>query len=192
MSIEYYNNNADRFYQDTLKLDMENIYENFLKYIPKGGKILDAGCGSGRDIKAFTNYGYQVEAFDASSEMVKRACAYTKQKVYLLNFNEVDWINKFDGIWACASLLHVEEDDFKGIGKRLYNALKANSPFYLSFKYGYKNYYKDSRFFQCHDENSLEKAMKTIGSFTNQYLWLTEDVRVNRKNEKWLNAIYIK
>ena len=47
------NNNADRFYQDTLRLDMENIYKNFLKYIPKGGKILAAGWGSGRDIKAF-------------------------------------------------------------------------------------------------------------------------------------------
>ena len=73
MSIEYYNENAVRFYEDTHKLDMQDIYNKFLPYIPEKGKILDAGCGSGRDIKAFSKLGYQVTAFDASIEMVLKA-----------------------------------------------------------------------------------------------------------------------
>ena len=192
MTIEYYNKNAEKFFNDTHKLDMSEIYNEFIKYLPHKGKILDAGCGSGRDTKAFSGFGYKVTAFDASIEMVSLAKIYTNQNIFELTFDEVSWLNEFDGVWACASLLHVSEEDFHTSGTKIYNALKKNSPFYLSFKYGFRDYIKDNRFFQCHDENTLNKAMNSIGSFSSNYSWLTTDIRPNRKEEKWLNAIYIK
>ena len=83
MTIEYYNKNADKFFNDTHKLDMKEIYNEFIKHLPNKGKILDAGCGSGRDTKAFSDFGYKVTAFDASSELVNLARAYTKQNILL-------------------------------------------------------------------------------------------------------------
>ena len=192
MTIEYYNKNADKFFNDTHNLDMKEIYNEFIKHLPNKGKILDAGCGSGRDTKAFSDFGYKVTAFDASSELVNLARAYTKQNIFHLTFDKITWKNEFDGIWACASLLHVSEKEFQSSGTIIYNALKKNCPFYVSFKYGYKNYLKDNRFFQCHDEDSLYKSMKSIGSFSKNHTWITTDVRPNRKEDKWLNAIYIK
>ena len=192
MSIWYYNDNAEKFFNDTHKLDMQDIYNKFIPHLPKGGKILDAGCGSGRDIKKFSELGYDAIGFDASKDMVKRANSLTNGKVLHLHFEEINWINEFDGIWACASLLHVPEKNFKSVGTKLYKSLKINCPFYLSFKYGYREYVKDNRFFQCHDEKSLENLMKSIGSFSKQEFWQTTDIRPDRKKEKWLNAIYIK
>ena len=109
-----------------------------------------------------------------------------------MDFADINWENKFDGIWACASLLHVPEKNFQSVGTKLYNSLKINRPFYLSFKYGYRNYVKDNRFFQCHDEVSLDNSMKTIGTFSKHEFWLTTDIRPDRKQDKWLNAIYYK
>ena len=192
MSIEYYNVNAEKFYKDTHKLEMKEIYNKFLQYIPKNGKILDAGCGSGRDIKAFSKLGYQVTAFDASLEMVKKAKTLSNQDVLHMDFNDVFWKSEFDGIWSCASLLHVPEKNFYSVVSKLYNSLIKGRPFYLSFKYGYREYTKDGRFFQCHEEKSLERCMRNIGKFTKYEFWISNDIRSDRKEEKWLNSIYIK
>jgi len=192
LSVDYYNKNANKFFKDTYRLDMSEIYIKFINYIPKKGKILDAGCGSGRDTKAFSDLGFEVVAFDASIEMVNLARIYTNQKVLNITFDDVKWENEFDGIWACASLLHITEDEFKSCGTKIYNSLKEDRPFYLSFKYGYRDYLKDDRFFQCHDEDSLNNLMQSLGSFSEKFLWITTDIRAYREEEKWLNAIFIK
>ena len=192
MSIEYYNINAEKFYKDTHKLEMQEIYNKFLPYIPKNGKILDAGCGSGRDIKAFSKLGYQVTAFDASLEMVKKAKILSNRDVLHMDFKDVFWKSEFDGIWACASLLHVPEKNFYSVVSKLYNSLIKGRPFYLSFKYGYREYIKDGRFFQCHDENSLKNSMNEIGLFSKEESWITKDIRPNREEEIWLNMIFVK
>ena len=76
-TIEYYDRNADQFVRDTVGVDVEALYEPFLERVPAGGKILDAGCGSGRDSKAFLDLGFQVVSLDASEEMVRRATQLT-------------------------------------------------------------------------------------------------------------------
>ena len=75
-NIEYYNNNSKEFIENTINSDMSLWRDKFEKYIPDGGHILDAGCGSGRDSKAFFKHGYSVVAFDASREMCKFASEY--------------------------------------------------------------------------------------------------------------------
>ena len=81
----------------------------FLIHVPAGGDILDAGCGSGRDALAFHRAGYRVTAFDASPEMCRMARQYTDLPVIQMTFQEMTWRSAFDGIWACASLLHVPQ-----------------------------------------------------------------------------------
>ena len=89
MSTEYYNKNAQSFYDRSVSLEVDELYEPFLSRLEKGAHILDAGCGSGRDTKHFLELGYKVTAFDGSGEMAKLASALTGQDIKTRMFNEM-------------------------------------------------------------------------------------------------------
>lgn len=188
MTIDYYQQNADEFFHGTINVDMSNIYQHFTKGLPTGSLILDAGCGSGRDSKAFLDMGYQVEAFDASSEMVKLASKHTGLDVKHAVFDDVTAIDKYDAIWCCASLLHVPENQLPNTLARLASALKPNGSWYLSFKYGSGQREKDGRLFTDVNEERLTSLISALPHIEAKLTWITEDNRPNR-NEKWLNAI---
>ena len=134
-NIEYYNENAEEFYDSTVNTNMSNLCADFLSRVLPGGVILDAGCGSGRDSKYFLEHGFEVVAFDASSEMCNRASKLLNRKVLNLRFDEIDFENCFDGIWACASLLHVPPTEMPDTLLKLKKSLKKNGIFYASFKH---------------------------------------------------------
>lgn len=75
-TIEYYNQNANMFAQGTRLVDFSVMQERFANMVPVGSRILDFGCGSGRDTKYFLEKGYQVEATDGSSELCRLASAF--------------------------------------------------------------------------------------------------------------------
>ncbi|SVE11956.1 uncharacterized protein METZ01_LOCUS464810, partial [marine metagenome] len=99
-TIDYYNENAESFYQRTVGLDLIEIYEKFLKQVPDSCTILDVGCGSGRDTLYFLNNGYEVISIDASSEMVKLSSKLTNQNTSLLKIEDIAFKDQFEGIWA--------------------------------------------------------------------------------------------
>lgn len=190
-SIEFYERNADVFYDDTVTADMSPIYGRFLPRVKPGGKILDAGCGSGRDTLAFLRRGYQVDAFDGSSEMVRRACKLTGIKVRHLLFEsmvETPLAAKYDGIWCCASLLHVERDALPSVLSALRRALIPGGIMYLSFKYGEKDRVKDGRKFTDLNEEGLVQTLAMVGGCELDDCWVTNDQRPGRC-DSWLNAI---
>ena len=191
MTIDYYQQNADEFFNGTINVDMSNIYQHFTQNLPTGALILDAGCGSGRDSKAFLDMGYQVEAFDASSEMVKRASKYTGLDVKYAVFDDVTAIDKYDAIWCCASLLHVPESDLPTTLLKLTDALKPNGIWYLSFKYGSEQREKDGRLFTDVNEERLATLVSAMPHVEVKRTWITEDNRPDR-NERWINAILVK
>ena len=108
---------ADR----TRDLDIAVLYEPFLALVPKGGYILDAGCGSGRDSKAFLDY--RVLSIDASETMAEIAPAITGHNVQVLGFQEIDFVEEFEGVWACGSLLHVPRNEMRTVIEKLVAAL---------------------------------------------------------------------
>jgi len=191
MTIQFYQDNADDFFEGTVNVDMSNIYQHFTKGLSKDALILDAGCGSGRDAKAFLDMGYNVEAFDASSEMVKRASKYTGLCVKHAVFDDVTAIEKYDAIWCCASLLHVLESDLPDTLSKLGVALKPNSIWYLSFKCGDTQREKDGRLFTDINEQRLVELVSGLSNIDISSTWITEDNRPDR-NERWLNAILVK
>jgi len=131
----YYNQNAQAFSYSTFSVDMLPLYSEFLPYISAGGHILDGGCGSARDAKAFKDSGFKVTAIDASEELVKIASQYLEQKVEHKTFQQIIETNTYDGIWCCASLLHVPHNELSQVFGKLSNALKQNGALYVSFKY---------------------------------------------------------
>lgn len=190
-NIEYYNANADAFYESTVNTDMSEWQNRFLKYIPTGGRILDAGCGSGRDSKAFIKQGYSVVAFDASREMCKKASELLGQEVWQMKFEEMSFDDEFDGVWACASLLHVSENDMQGIFEKIHKALKERGILYASFKYGEGKRNRGERYFTDFTEKSINPILIMSG-FEVIDSGITSDIRPGRESENWTNIIAIK
>src|SRR5690606_40278168 len=103
---------------------MQSLYAPFLAALPVNAHILDAGCGSGRDALAFQQLGYQISAFDASEPLAAHASQLLGVMVPVKRFADMDEIERYDGIWACASLLHVPENQLPDAFSRLWQALK--------------------------------------------------------------------
>lgn len=188
-SIAYYDQHAHVFCADTVRLDLQPLYARFLAHIPASGHILDAGCGSGRDIRAFLNRGYAVTAFDASPALAAQASAYSGLPVQVLRFQDMDWQQCFDGIWACASLLHVPLRELPNILHRLAVALKPGGILYASFKYGDGERQHRDRHFTDLDETGLADVLRAVPDFTALETWMTGDRRPERADEPWLNTL---
>jgi len=189
MSIEFYNKNAEKFYNRSLTADMSETCEKFLKYVTPSGKILDAGCGSGRDTLYFLKRGYEAVAMDASEEMVRLSTELTGKPTMLMKFEDFDSKDEYDGIWACASLLHVSKLEIKDVMFKLIQGLKDNGIFYGSFKYGEGEAFRDERFFNFYNENGLLELINEVGQLHVIDIWVTKDVRPGREDERWINCL---
>jgi len=187
-TIRYYDENAEAFVAGTENADMHECRERFLRYLKPGKIILDAGCGSGRDVIAFREAGYEVDAFDASAEICRIASEKTGIDVKQLRFEDLDGENEYDGIWACASLLHVKPADLPDVLQRLHRLLKTEGILYVSFKYGSAEREKDGRYFHDLTENTCRELLTEAGLSIRE-LFVTQDVRNGRSQEKWVNAI---
>ena len=191
-TIRYYNENARAYFDSTVALDMGKLYGPFLKHLRPGSKVLDAGCGSGRDSLFFKNQGFQVTAFDASKEMVKLASELLDQKVLLMSFEDLSLTEQYDGIWACASLLHVKKTKLSRVIAELAKHLKDGGVFYMSFKHGREEYWKEGRYFNHLDEDTLKEILQEVPELRTEQLFISTDVRGYRSSDQWLNAYLIK
>lgn len=187
-TTEYYNKNSLEFIEGTINVDTGILRDRFLKYIPSGGKILDLGCGSGRDTKCFLEAGYQVTAIDASQELCLKATEYTGINVRCTRFEELNDVKEYDGVFACASLLHVQEGDLPDILTKINKALKQQGVLYTSFKYGDFAGERDGRYFHDMNEVSVEELFITVSGFRIVEVWQSHDVRRD-KEVYWINVI---
>ena len=188
-TIEYYNQNADMFARGTRLVDFTIVQERFRKMLPVGSRILDFGCGSGRDTKYFLEKGYQVAATDGSAELCRLAGSFTGIKVKEMLFQELDEIGVYDGIWACSSILHLPKQELLPVIRKMCDALKDNGVIYTSFKYGDFEGERNGRYFTDFTEDTFDKFIKVIQELTIEEEWITSDVRPGRGEEKWLNLI---
>lgn len=190
-SIQYYNNNSADFENSTLNANMTDFQDRFLSLLSSGSKIMDFGCGAGRDTKYFVDKGFDVYAVDGSSEMCRLTEMNSGIKPELVTFQDYkSKPNTFDGIWACASLLHLSEEELPTVFTKLYESLKKNGILYCSFKYGDTERHHNERFFCDMNENRMKKLLTSFGnSFELIDQHITDDVRPSRNNEKWLNVL---
>ena len=185
---KYYQDNASSFYSATVDIDMSAIYQQFLPLIPKGGSILDAGCGSGRDTLYFKSQVYNATAMDASAALGKLASDLLEQHVHCIGFEDITWQKQFDGVWACASLLHISKQKLPSVMTRLAKSLKPGGVMYASFKYGDSERVKGGRAFTDMAEESFDELLKSVPEFILKKSWVTADRRVD-SDQNWLNVI---
>ena len=188
-TLNYYAENAADFAADTVNVDFSATQERFLALLPAGASILDFGCGSGRDTKAFLDRGYRVTAMDGSPELCRIASAYIGIPVRQMLFDELDDVEAYDGIWACASILHVSSAELPNVFRRMIPALKSGGIIYTSFKYGTFEGERNGRWFTDFTEKTFADFMSQFPELTIEDQWISADVRPGRSDEKWLNAI---
>ena len=189
-TILFYDSHAQDYFGSTVSLDLRELYEPFLKELLLGSHILDAGCGSGRDSKAFVERGYRVTAIDASPQLVRLASAYAGLKCEVLAFQDVQFREEFSGIWACASLLHVPTRDMKNVLTRFIQALKPGGVFYISLKEGHgERLADDGRFFNYYTEDSFRKVLAEYTALRETAFWKSPEIRSLRHREPWLNFL---
>lgn len=187
-TLNYYNNNAESFIDNTFLVNMKNLYQPFLRYVKKGGWILDVGCGSGRDSLYFKTHGYNIEAFDYSPELVQLAQEKTGLPIRLQSFYDLDEHSLYDGVWACASLLHCARNRLPEVMQKLINALKTDGICYLSFKYGENDRADQVREFTDLNEQQAQQLLKSFNNILLLQQWITIDNRPDH-DESWLNII---
>lgn len=189
-TLAFYEKQGEQYYESTVGLDIHELYEPFLRELPPGAHILDAGCGSGRDTKAFLDRGYLVTAIDSSAKMAQLATAFTGQRCEVLSFQEMEFRDKFDGVWACASLLHVPKSEIEEVIHRFIRALKSGGIFYLSLKEGEgESIAEDGRLFNYYTEDSFRKLLSRFPMLRELAFWKTEEIRSYQHRALWLNFL---
>ena len=187
-TLEYYNRNAINFVHGTVDVDFREMQDEFLSRVKPAGIILDLGCGSGRDSKYFLNQGYEVLAVDGSEEICKIASEYTGLCVIHSTFQHYRPDKKFDGIWACASLLHLSFDEVVEVMNRLSLCLNKGGCFYVSFKYGEFSDMRHGRYFTDMTKETFAQLLANVEGLKIELQKITSDVRADRVDEKWLNV----
>jgi SAM-dependent methyltransferase len=188
-TIAFFEANAERYARDTIDIGMEDLYGPFLALVPAGGHILDAGCGSGRDSLAFKRKGYQVTAIDASAQLARLASETIGHSVQVIRFQELEVEEEFDGIWACASLLHVSNADINEVFVRFIRAMRTSGAWYMSFKMDDTEVVRGGRFFSDYNEKTLGELLSRHTALETLTIWRTSDQRPDRRTECWVNAI---
>lgn len=160
--LRYYEDNADEYIQSTKDLDVSGLYDQFLPHVPSGGLILDAGCGSGRDSKRFAELGFKVEAIDASPKMIDFANRHLGVSASVMRFEDFRAVNRYDGIWACASLVHLEYVEIPAVLRSLIQALKSKGTLFVSFKQGVGRAFESGRPYALFDEITLRRMLDEL------------------------------
>lgn len=187
-TLDFYNTQAMQYVEETVGLDVSNIRNLFLNLIPEGGHILDLGCGSGRDGRFFLDHGYSVTAIDASSELAKLASEFIGKAVENRSFQELDYSETFDGIWACASLLHCPKSEMHAVIQRMTKALKPSGIIYMSFKYGEGERVDErGRFFSDYTEANISRTIAEHADLQIVEIF-TESKPLRGGFQTWLNV----
>jgi 2-polyprenyl-3-methyl-5-hydroxy-6-metoxy-1,4-benzoquinol methylase len=188
-SIEYYNKYAAKIYEDTVDMDVTDLMHQFLKELEEGDTILDLGCGSGRDSLIMYDMGYDVTPLDASEEMCKLAEIHTGLDVLQMTYEDMEFEDVFDGIWACNSLIHVPKNEMPEILCRICDALCSRGVLYLSVEKGDFEGFRGERYFCDYTMESLTAMVERTGLFEIIKTWETEDVRASHPDTMWVNML---
>ena len=187
-TLDFYNQNAKSFAEGTTCVDFKETQNKFINVLC-GKRVLDFGCGAGRDSKYFVEAGLDVVAIDGSAELCQIAERYAGIPVQQMLFQELNEQNRYDGIWACSSILHLTKKELKSVFKKMLDALTDNGIIYTSFKYGEFEGERNGRYFTDFTYESFFEFIRDMKGIAIEEYWYTGDVRPGREDQKWLNLL---
>lgn len=187
-TIEYFNEKAEKCFNDAFTITERTNQDHFLSYLKPGARILDFGCGSGRDTAYFREKGLIVDAADGSSEMCRLASEYLHAPVACMEFNELDAENLYDGIWASASIMHLEYEKLKEVFPKMIRALKPGGILYVNFKYGEKDGFLGKRYYTYMTEERFMNLLKDFPQLTVEETGIFGNEHPGQPDFRWLYA----
>jgi len=132
----FYSRRAASYAADTGDYSVSEHLTRFSALLAQDARVLELGCGSGRDSAWMLSKGFEVHPTDGIAEMAEQASARLGIPVAVLPFAQISALDSYDGVWANACLLHVPRHDLADILQRIQRALKPNGIFYASYKAG--------------------------------------------------------
>lgn len=188
-TLAYYTVNADEFAASTVNVEFSATQERFAALLPAGARVLDLGCGSGRDARWFVDRGFEVTATDGSPELAAIAERVAGIPVRVELFSELSDAETYDGVWACSSILHLPKMELADAMRRIERALVLGGVLYTSFKFGSFEGMRNGRHFTDFTESAFRTFARAACDLVVEELWITGDVRPGRGDERWLNII---
>ena len=186
---EYYEINAKQYAKETFSTDMSEQYTRFLPLLGEQARILDVGSGSGRDACYFQKKGYQVTALEPSKNLCREIWKVFSGEIVCSDIQSYQPDQRYDGIWACASFLHLRLEEVLCFFGNIDLYLNDNGVVYLSGKNGiYTGEAEDGRYFLEFTEELVEKILAVNDRMKLEELWYTEDVS-GRKGFRWMNIV---
>ena len=188
-TLLFYETNAQSYAEQTRGIDLAHLYAPFLTAVPEGGKILDIGCGAGRDLKRFTEEGFEAVGIDPSQKLAAMASKFSACRVLVSEVQDLNFVKEFDGAWACASLIHLPRHQLSDALEKIFFALKPRGVLFVSMQMGSGEIVTaDGRFFTRYTSQEVYSAIERA-RFERVKVWITLDSLRGRNSINWVNAI---
>jgi 2-polyprenyl-3-methyl-5-hydroxy-6-metoxy-1,4-benzoquinol methylase len=195
-TLSSYNQYAPQFVQHfEQKLDTTEL-DKFLEMIPRGGSVLDAGCGSARDTAYMIKQGYNAQGIDLSEGLLAEAKKlHPEVPTQLMSLTDMKFSqDSFDGIWTNATLLHIERKDVPQILKNFYTFLKPNGVLFVRTKEGEGEGPQPvpfdptlTRWFTFFTDRELTKMIEDAGfDVLNSYTFNSKQRFTNSRDQEWV------
>lgn len=188
-TLAFYNENANHYALETAQADLSQLYARFVSCLPPGGRLLDLGCGGGRDLRVFKSFGFDCLGVDPSTRLAKIAAEVSCCEVVVGRAQDLSFVDAFDGVWACASLLHLPKEEMLATLIRVREALRSNGVLFLSMQEGHgASIALDGRFYTRYSAQELRLLVVASGlNVIDQ--WFTADSLQGRESISWINLL---
>lgn len=188
-TLQSYNKFAKNYVESTFDTILQYQLTQFTSFL-KGKKVLDAGAGSGRDSLYLKEEGLTISAIDISPEIVKEAKKKTKVNVKEMDLSKLDFKDKsFDGIWSCASFIHIPKKNAEKTLKEFNRVLTEQGILYLGLREGtseglepYINLSREEVLISYYTQNEIEELIRKNG-----FDIITTYIEKDNEGISWIN-----
>lgn len=187
-TLGFYNREAEVYAQRPVQ-EFSPRLEPFLATLKSNAKILELGCGGGRDSAEMLKRGFDVTPTDGSTELAAQASARLGIPVRVMKFAELDAREAYDAVWANACLLHVPFAALPDVLTRVHVALKPGGLFYASYKMG-EGEGRDSlgRYYNFPSAQMLEDAYRAAAAWAHYDLEIGEGGGYDGVPRQWAHV----
>ena len=180
---KYSAEHAARFWNASV----ERAWDVFSALMPPEALVLDLGCGAGRDVETLGRRGYRVIGVDLSIGLLREAQSRLPGQFVQGDMRSVPFsAAQFDGVWMCASLLHIPRRQASPILKHVRRVMGWGSVLYIAVKQGEGENWQESEgplFFTYYQPDEISKIVQDSGLFI-ELIW-----NEKAQGNNWINII---